>query len=200
MRVFIYILFGLILAAAIVSLVCFWDWVTNNGALTAGLITSFILLMAFTGALISLNEVRRDRATSIAMAIREHYDTGIILEARELVLRINNELDKIGAKKLNKKRDHLQHILNHYRTNYPEGFVKLHSIPAFFDLIGWLVRRGCCDAKAIKEQIEVETPFRYWENYIRQVQGKSKTDFLDTSPTSYYGNFVWLAKKLRGSN
>lgn len=199
MRIVIYTSFGLSIVGAIVCIVYFWDWVILNGALAGGLITTFILLMAFIGALVSLSEIRRDRATTIAMAIREHYDSGIILQARELVLLINNELDKIGVKKLNEKQEHFQHILNHYRTHYPEGFVKLHTIPAFFDLIGWLVHRGCCDAKAIKEQIEVGDPFKYRENYIRQIQGKSKPEPLDTNPTSFYGNFVWLAKKLRDS-
>ncbi len=142
------------------------------------MITAFVLFIAFIGALVSLREIRRDRAASIAMSIREHCDTGIILEARELVLRINNELDKTSVKTLDEKREHFHHILNYYRTHYPEGFVKLLAIPAFFDLIGWLVRRGCCDGKAIKEQIEVKTPFLYWEHYIRQAQKKSKTDSL----------------------
>lgn len=199
MRAFLYSLLGLSLAGAVWAICEFWNWVTSNKELAAGFITAYFLFLALIVALYTVRQMRHDRLTSIAMSIRQNYDSGIILEARELVLRINNELDKTGVKKINERAEYLKHILSYYKTHYPEGYVKLHTIPAFFDLIGWLVHRGLCDAKAIKEQIEVETPFRYWENYIREIQGKSKTELLDSSPTSYYGNFVALAKKLRDS-
>jgi len=173
---------------------CQWHWIVAHRALIFGLLTPGILLVALIIAIFTLRAMRHDRATSIAMTLSQMYDSGIMFEARLMVKRILIEQENRGIQDIQRS---FLNTVDYYKGNYTEEFTKLTAIPAFFDLIGWLVRRRCCDTHAIDEQLDWELPYTLWEGYIRQTQHKKEGEALDDSPSAFYGNFVWLANQLR---
>lgn len=196
MRKFFIVILVISLVGAILAIYFFWDWVINNPELTAGFLTSFLLLLAFSAALMNLRQMSHDRAISLAMSLRETYDSGEILEARALVHKILNEKETHGVQIDKDKQEHFLSVVNDYRKNKPREFVRLTSIPAMFDSIGWLVRKNCCEPKAIDEQLDWGSVYKLWEPYIREKQDKKPDEKLDDSATVMYGNFVWLVNKL----
>ena len=196
MRKFIIVLLIISLLGATVSIYFFWDWVITNPELTAGFLTSFLLLLAFFAALMNLRQMSHDRAISLAMKIRETYDSGNILEARSLVYKILREKENLGVQSDKDKNEHFLSVVKDYRINNLEDFVKLIAIPSLFDSIGWLVRKKCCEPKVIDETLDWEKVYELWEPYIREIQNKQPDEKLDNSATAMYGNFVWLVTKL----
>lgn len=170
-----------------------WDWVITHGDLAAGFLTSGFLILALIGALFTLRAMRHDRTTSIALELRQDYESGVVFEGRKLVLKIRERQKSLG---IQDKKGSFLDTIEHYRLNYPEEFMELTSIPALFDLIGWLVREKCCDAKAIDEQIDWKFHYTMWEPYIRHSQHKRPGEPLDDKATAFYGNFVWLYNEL----
>ncbi len=171
-------------------------WVLEHGDLTAGIITSVILILALIPALNTLSAMHRDRMVSITMRIREAYDSGELIEARKLTLLIINEQEKQGIDSTEKQAEDFRDIVKDYRKNKPSEFLRLIMIPSLFDLIGCLVREHCCEAKAIDAQLNWESAYELWEPYIRDIQKKQKGKSLDDSPTAMYGNFIWLVNNL----
>jgi hypothetical protein len=86
-------------------------------------------------------------------------------------------------------------MVESYRVKNIAEFMKLTSVPALFDMMGWLVRKGCCDVIAIDERVDWETHYDLWEKYIINLQGKADTQLLDDRPAAIYGNFVWLSRQ-----
>lgn len=173
------------------------NWVTAHEDLTAGIMTSVVLILALIPALNTLAAMRHERFTSIAMRIRDTYDSGQVLEARIAVQAILNEQEKQGIMSKNKKGQDFLRIIKNYKKNNPSEFLKLISIPALYDNIGWLVKEHCCEAKTIDELLDWELPYTMWEPYIREIQGKKKGESLDDSPTAMYGNFIRLVNILK---
>jgi len=186
---------AVLIALVIISVIFYlkWDWVLANDELAAAFLTSSVLILALVGALLTLSAMRHDRATSIAMNLREFYESGTVFEGRILAGHIQKLQRARGIKN---KQDSFLNTIKYLRQNNPDVFMKLISIPALFDLAGWLVRRGCCEAAAIDEQIAWEAHYEMWELYIRWIQEKKSKELLDDSPTAMYGNFVWLAKEI----
>ena len=114
----------------------------------------------------------------------------------KLAYKIDTELTR---RRIENKSSAFASTVEHYKVHYPDEFTKLVSIPAMFDMMGWLVRRGCCKAIAIDEQIAWEQPYELWETYIRKIQKKGSQESLDDEPTAMYGNFVWLVNRLQKS-
>ena len=193
-----YLLFAVSVLVAISAIFyCNWDWVIRHEDLAAGFLTSIILVLALIGALLTLRAMRHDRATTIAMTLSQVYESGVIFEGRKLVRKIQLCQENRGIQDRQKS---FLNTLTYYKRSYPDEFMKLSSIPALFDLIGWLVREGCCEAAAIDEQLDWEVHYTMWEPYIRQKQGKKTTETLDDKATAYYGNFVWLAKEIQSQS
>lgn len=184
------------IVGAILVIFFFWDWVIVNPELTAGFLTAFLLIFAFIAALLNLRQMRHDRTMSLAISLRQTYDSGEVFEARILVQQILNEQESQVAPSQKEKNEYLLSVLEDYRRNKPREFITLTSIPALFDLIGWLVKEHCCELKAINEQLDCCAAYELWELYIREQQGKKSGEPLDKSPTATYGNFVWLVKRL----
>lgn len=185
-----------VLIGVILAIIFFWCWVTTNPELTAGFLTSLILLLASIAALLNLRQMRHDRVASIAAKIRETYDSGEILEARILVLSIINEQEKQGIKSKEEKGESFRDTVKQYKKNNPKEFIKLISIPSMFDTVGWLVREHCCEARAIDAQLDWKAIYELWESYIMDAQDKQTGESLDDSPTAMYGNFIWLVNTL----
>jgi len=177
-----------------------WDWVLQHEPLTVGFLTAFVLLVALIAALLQLSAMRHERATSIATYLSQSYDSGIILEGRKLVYTIEAKHKALGIQDTQDAKSSFLNTVLYYEDNHVDDYMRLTSIPAFFDLIGWLVRNKCCDAKAIDEQIDWEHHYKMWEDYIRHYQKKYKQttfgDKCNDKPDAFYGNFVWLADKL----
>jgi hypothetical protein len=190
-----YALISLALLSAIITLFYYkWDWMLAHEDLAAGLVTSAILTLAliFTGW--TLRNMRQDRSTGIAMGLNTQYESGALLEARQIYHRIKT---KQKALKLSDRPKSFMNTVNYYRKYYPDEFVKLTSMPAFFDNTGWLVRHKCCDPETIGDLIDIVEPYELWEPYIKQEQGKEITEKPSDDPSALYGNFVWLYRFLR---
>jgi len=172
----------------------FIEWVYAHEDLAAGILTAIILSAALVAAIRTLRAMRHDRATTIAMDLRRDYESGMVFEGRKLAYKIDAYLTRRGVKD---KSLAFASTVQHYKTEYPDEFAKLVSIPALFDMMGWLVRNGCCQAVAVDEQIAWEQPYELWEEYIRITQNKSDKEPLDDKATAMYGNFVWLVKRLQ---
>lgn len=172
----------------------FIDWVYKHEPLAAGILTAIVLFAAFIAAIRTLHAMRRERTITIAMNLRRDYESGIVFEGRKLAYKIDVYLTKRG---IEDKSSAFASTVQIYKTEYPDEFAKLVSIPAVFDMIGWLVRNGCCEAISVDEQIDWEQPYQLWEAYIREIQKKSIKEPLDDNPTAMYGNFVWLVKHLQ---
>ena len=190
------IIVGVLVVGVIFAIRFFWDWVIVNPELTAGFLTAFLLLLAFIAALLNLRQMRHDRTMSLATSLRQTYDSGEIFEARILVQEILNEQENQVAPSQKEKHEYFLSVLEDYSKNKPREFTQLTSIPALFDLIGWLVREHCCELKAIDEQLDCGAVYEQWELYIRKKQGKKNGEPLDESPTATYGNFVWLVNRV----
>lgn len=192
-----YLTFGF-LVIVIMSFIFYlqWDWVLENGDLTAGIITSVILILALIPALNTLSAMHHDRMVSMTMQIREAYDSQNLIEARKLVLSIINKQEQQGITDAKIQADNFRDIVNDYKKNKPSEFLTLILIPSLFDLVGCLVRDHCCEAKTIDAQLNWESAYERWKPYIRYIQKKQKGESSKDSPTPMYGNFVWLANEL----
>ena len=114
--------------------------------------------------------MNHDRTTSIAMKIREAYDSGEVLEARSLTLSIINEQEEQGIKSTKEKGENFRDIVKIYKKNKPREFIKLISIPSLFESVGWLVKEHCCKPNVIDAQLDWKSTYELWEPYIRDVQ------------------------------
>jgi len=169
------------------------NWIYAHEELAAGLLSFFVLIAALTIAIRTLKAMRHDRATSLALSIRQDYDSGVVWEGRVLTRKLLTEFESKGI--IDEQTSFLKAIED-CKKNSTEDFMRLISIPALFDLMGWLVRRGCCRASEVDEQFDWQRHYNLWEPYIRQVQQKTEKQPLDDKSNAYYGNFVWLAQQL----
>lgn len=170
------------------------QWAYDHEDLVAGIITATVLGIALIAARRTLGAMRHDRFTTIAMNLRRDYDSGIVVEGRKLAYKIDAELTSRG---IEDKPSAFASTVEHYKVHYADEFAKLVSVPAMFDMIGWLVRNGCCKVTAIDEQINWERAYEQWETYIRRIQNKDKQEPLDDKSIAMYGNFVWLVNQLQ---
>lgn len=187
----VFVVFVLVVISAIYY--CRWDWVIDHEELAAGFVTSVILILALIGALLTLRAMQHDRTTSLTMTISQIYESGVIFEARKLTRKIVIWQESCG---IQDEPANFFNIIMCYRLNYVDEFIKLESIPALYDMIGWLVRKKCCEYKAIDEQLDWKVHYKLWKPYIRYKQGKTETEELSEKASDYYGNFVYLANKL----
>lgn len=172
------------------------NWMYEHEDLSAGIITGIILAIAIIVAMRTLYAIRHDRSTTIALNLRRDYDSGVVFEGRTLINKICTELSKQGIKDEDRPAV-FDSNLKYYELNYNNEFMKLVSVPALFDMMGWMVRNGCCKATAIDEQLPWEKHYALWETYIRHSQEKGDGQLLDETPTAAYGNFVWLYRELK---
>lgn len=188
-------IFAVLLVSVGISAVYYynWPWVICHAELAVGFVTSFILISALSGALLTLQAMKHDRTTSLTMNISQIYESGVIFEARNLIRKIAIWQENHN---IQDKEDNFFKTIMYYRLNYIDEFMKLESIPALYDMIGWLVRKKCCEPKAIDDQLDWVVHYKLWEPYIRHKQKKKADEELSENANDYYGNFVYLAKQL----
>lgn len=172
------------------------QWIFDHETLSAGLLTAIVLIVALIVAARQLNAMRRDRATSIALDLRQSYESGLVFQGRSLVNKIVRWYESHGVAS-HDIPEKFANSVTYYKQNYPDDFMKVTSVPALFDIMGWLVRKKCCKAKWVDEQLDWEGHYKIWEPYIRQIQGKAPGEKLNSEAAAFYGNFVWLVDQLR---
>jgi hypothetical protein len=166
----------------------------DYGTPIAEFVTAGVLLLALLIAVRQLRHMRQERVTSLVLSLGQAYDTGVVFEGRELRARIRCEQERLG---IENKQESFVNTMKYYQQQYPHEFLTLTSVPSFFDMIGWLVRRGCCSVKEIDEQIDILRNYELWEAFIREFQKKKPEDDLDDNPEATFGSFVWLSKRIR---
>lgn len=167
-----------------------WEWAICNPELAAGFIAASVLIAGLFSALGTLYTMRRNRMAEMAMRILELWVGGTILEARAL----HHEIIEI------KKQDFSKTVKD-YKRHHLQLYYKLGAIPDLLEFTGWLAREKCISTKWLDDLLPVEEFYTDWEKLIKgaqEEQGKIKKgeEPIDKAD-AYFGNFVWLTKKIQ---
>lgn len=157
-----------------------WSWMLENPELTAGFLTSLVLVIGLSFAYQQLRLMKKTNEAKLINNMSIYWDSEIMRQGRKALA----EIEIAGTSTLS---DELE---NSRKEKDFEKFVKLARVGNFFEEMGNLTRQKTLDLALIAGRFRTEIIERYkdYEPFIK--------DNKQEQPT-VYEYFKWLAEEIK---
>ena len=142
------------------------SWILDNPELSAGILTSIVLISALVFAYIQLKGMAKDRHAQIMLALSTDWRSDIMQRARKSLAEMFKEAEERQPDAPTTK---LAEMIKETVEEHPDVGLELTKVADFFEDLGLLVNKKMLHPPELALETFAGSIILYWENYSKYV-------------------------------
>jgi len=141
-------------------------WILGNPELSAGILTSLVLLAALIFAYKQMRDMAKDRHAQILLALSGQWSSDTMQRARKALAKKFQEAKELEPECPEAK---LAEMMKESMEKEPEAVIELMKVADFFEDLGLLVNKKMLQPPELALEVFAGSIMLYWERYEKYV-------------------------------
>lgn len=142
------------------------NWILSNPELSAGILTSLVLLAALIFAYRQLRGMAKDRHAQILLALSAQWNSDTMQKARKASVKKFQEAQKLEFECPEAK---LAEMMKESMEKEPEVVIEVMKVADFFEDLGLLVNKKMLHPPELALEVFAGSIIIYWERYEKYI-------------------------------